>query len=934
VLQLLTTPASVTYPWLFFKEIASMTDWQIIESDNFPEPPPEAEIEPGRQRWRWGLWALGLLLFLGLAGFWTLRERRTENQTALTEDLSAVIFDEETRRSLGQPPDEALIDPTAPRDWQAAYRRTFTAGTASPGEVAQMTELAYFDGRCAVVTVAGPTPDRRRGYCLAETGWQRSPIPPAAWGQERLSLSLPNGLSLYFQARDQAFAEALAPDLARLFDQLGQLSPWREAGGQTDLEIIISPADLAGPLLRAEAGRIVLNSPELAAAGAEFARPGQVGRLSALTGLDGEAAVRLALARALLPRTHPFRPDQIRALPGAPRFMAAAQTIMAARVLLPPQAQAGLLDAWRAQLGDRWVSPFFADMLSGDDDVTPAQIEAATHLLVDYIYHRHGPEALAYLVSRLSRVNSWNRVFGDLPMHSTFSTVAGRAFSPSTTFRGASEQRYSTLLLEIEAAYYAQLGQAALADLRREYSRPIPEPPFSANLRFLDLQLPGQQLHYSFPRLIFHLPVLLFRWPYPHDGLNGRRLYVDQPDHAQPVLVEPAPGLAIQTANGLSISPGCLGPDAELLLDGDWLEAPRRLRASRVTLQSMPLLTVPPPAPADTVAYLLVENDQPSLNAIYPFRPTGVLMALQPDGQLEPLIDMAPGLQIFPLPVAEGEPVHFLIRFDLPDCERSWFAHYLPDRGFAGQWFAPPDPIQWVWRAGQAEPLFLKQSPDQKAYYYTSGTGYTRVVEQPGVSDTPFQFLGWQAAGRLVSANLSAGQARLGLLDLEAAEMAWLANPPSQTLGAEGLSPDGAWLAYPAGVSPLYGPSNLVYLLDLNRDPTTVHTLRLDGGLALLAWSSYLDQPALALLSGSLRNDYTIRSRRLLLLKPGQPETLIEVAQAGRRQRLAAPIFCRSGELLYRLTDQDQHHLIRQAPGQPAQTLLTLNRPFQPLACP
>jgi len=913
-----------------------MADWQIIESDNFPELPLEDDLGPGGRRWRWGLWVLGLLLFLGLAGFWTLRERRSENQTALTEDLSAVIFDEETRRSLGQPPDEALVDPTAPRDWQAAYRRTFTAGPTSPGEAVRMANVDYFDGTCAVVTVAGPTPDRLRGYCLAESGWQRSPIPPAAWGQERLSLSLPNGLNLYFQARDQAFAEALAPDLARLFDQLGQLSPWREAGGQTDLEIIISPADLAGPLLRAEAGRIVLNSPELAAAGAEFTRPGQAGRVAAATGLDGEVAVRLALAGALLPRTHPFRQDQIRGLPGAPRFMAAAQTIMAARVLLSPQAQASLLDAWRAQLGDRWVSPFFADMLSGDDDPTPAQIDAAAHLLADYIYHRHGPEALAYLVSRLSRVNSWNRIFGDLPVYSTFPTVAGRTFSPSTTFRGASEQRYSTLLLEIEAASYAQVGQAALAALRREYSRPIPEPPFSANLRYLDLQMPGQQLHYSFPRLIFHLPVLLFRWPYPHDGLNGRRLYVDQPGRSQPVMVEPAPGLAIQTANGLSISPACLGPDAELLLDGDWLEAPRRLRASRITLQAMPLLTVPPTAPADTVAYLLVENDQPGLNTTYPFRPTATLMALRPDGLLEPLIDLVPGLQIFPLPVAAGEPVHFLIQFDLPNCERSWFAHYLPDRGFAGQWFAPANPIQWVWRAGQAEPLFLKQSPDNRSYYYTSGTGYTRTFERPGLSDGPLQFLGWQAAtGRLVSVNLRAEETHLGLLDLEDAEMAWLANPPSQVLWPNGLSPDGAWLAYPAGVSPLYGPSNLVYLLDLNGDPTTVHTLRLDGGgLALLAWSPYLDQPALALLSGSLRNDYTIRSRQLLLLKPGQPETLIEVAQAGRRQRLGAPTFCRNGELLYRLTNQDQHTLMRQAPGQPAQTLLTLNRPFQPLACP
>ena len=58
-----------------------MTDWQIIESDNFPDYAPDGR-EPyrPRSRWRWVLLAAGILVFLAGAGFVTLRGRQHQGR--------------------------------------------------------------------------------------------------------------------------------------------------------------------------------------------------------------------------------------------------------------------------------------------------------------------------------------------------------------------------------------------------------------------------------------------------------------------------------------------------------------------------------------------------------------------------------------------------------------------------------------------------------------------------------------------------------------------------------------------------------------------------------------------------------------------------------------------------------------------------------------
>jgi hydroxymethylpyrimidine pyrophosphatase-like HAD family hydrolase len=58
------------------------------------------------------------------------------------------------------------------------------------------------------------------------------------------------------------------------------------------------------------------------------------------------------------------------------------------------------------------------------------------------------------------------------------------------------------------------------------------------------------------------------------------------------------------------------------------------------------------------------------------------------------------------------------------------------------------------------------------------------------------------------------------------------------------------------------------------------------------------------------------------------------MTQAAAGEQLAMPIFCANGALLYRAEQGGQYYLRQQLPRLRAKTLLTLDYPFQPLACP
>jgi hypothetical protein len=103
--------------------------------------------------------------------------------------------------------------------------------------------------------------------------------------------------------------------------------------------------------------------------------------------------------------------------------------------------------------------------------------------------------------------------------------------------------------------------------------------------------------------------------------------------------------------------------------------------------------------------------------------------------------------------------------------------------------------------------------------------------------------------------------------------------------------------------------------------------------LASLAWSPDLERPALALLAGPIIAAEAVSPTRLLWVDPNDPEAGVEVAQAGEGEQFASPIFCHNGDLLYVAEQAGRYELRRQHPGQPAQTLLSLEQPFYPIAC-
>jgi hypothetical protein len=776
---------------------------------------------------------------LALVGLWSLWRQRAEGRAALAEDLKAVVFAEESHRARGRF-EPGLLTAEVPPGWQRAYRRSFEMPQSSEGlnpPAVSLASIDDFDGRCALVTLANAPHDPVRAYCLTGTGWQRTPVSPAAWGDES-ELAPLAGLRLRFRERDRAFAERLAADLAGLAGRLPL------AG----LEIVLEPHDLAGPLILVEANRLILNSPELVPTwwqteapeaavvvspkiliAPAWANPVAAAEQSAITGwvgaLSGPEAVRLALGRILVSRAGLSQPPPASRLPGVDRFIAAAQTVTAMHLLLSPETQARLREDWRAKLAGRWLSPFFAGHLSA------GQAKTAALLTADYITQRHGPETLPHLLAGLPQAISWDEIFGELQQRiqqrieersegeSRRSALAGGLEQDQQRIEkrseggdlpaappAAPEQSYATLWLEIKVAYYAGADRAVIAGLTRAYNRPIDRPPLAAKLRYLDNHNPGQPGRLSSPRFFLNPAGILFNWPYDDDRLQGWRLYASRPGQPEPLLIETGPGLALTTPDGLPLSPGCLGPGADLSIEGDWLEAPRRFQARQITVQRAPRLS---PRPARSLAYLVVQTGLET-------EPASQLVALGADGSYRPLLDLTPRLQLFPLPVAGDEPLRLLARSDAPACSRSWFGLYEPGRGITAHWFAPAGPVEWLWRSDRAELLFVKATSNSRYQFYKAGGA--ELFQWQNFSPYGFSFLGWQPANRrLVTIGYHTDGLMLGLLDPANGRLTWLANPPPYAIRPQGFSPAGDWLAYPTGLPSLFGPSGRVYLLNLER---------------------------------------------------------------------------------------------------------------------
>jgi hypothetical protein len=428
---------------------------------------------------------------------------------------------------------------------------------------------------------------------------------------------------------------------------------------------------------------------------------------------------------------------------------------------------------------------------------------------------------------------------------------------------------------------------------------------------------------------------------------GGSVAQVDLPGQAGPLLVELPSGLQFRTADGAYLPPGCAFPGTRLEVDGDWLEVQRRVLASQVTVAEIKPLVIEP-APADTAAFLVwgeaPADDPPELERVFASTQSYLitsrlplpqaLVALRADGTIQPLTPLSPTLQIRPLPATPDNAVQFLFIVDQPGCDFSWFVRYDSRLGLTGQWFVPTEATRWVWRPDYQDLLFFKYNADRDVYdiYNTWDMASLRPV---GSSTMPMVFTGWHAeTGNLVFVRTWMGTMAIGLLEPETGSMSRL-KIYVHPLRARQLSPDGAWLAYLTGTDNLFDPPYRLDVLNIDtRDERTLIQGDENKRLGPPNWSRYLADPRLAVLAGPLVKGDRLRPTDLLLASPHEGSEVVTVATAGPGEQLAIPVFCSDGGLLYRVDTEDRHRLVRYTPGGQAQTLLTSDLPFLPVACP
>jgi hypothetical protein len=150
------------------------------------------------------------------------------------------------------------------------------------------------------------------------------------------------------------------------------------------------------------------------------------------------------------------------------------------------------------------------------------------------------------------------------------------------------------------------------------------------------------------------------------------------------------------------------------------------------------------------------------------------------------------------------------------------------------------------------------------------------------------------------------------------------------------LSPDGNWLAYvSSGRRSDFVPDRLELINLTDQSIIVPLRVRVKEGVTPPVWSLYLNQPRLAILAGPAEDyDPLPIPTRLLVLSLDQQTDPQIVARAGEGEEFASPVFCSDGALLYQAHSGETYRLLRQMPGQEAETLFTADQPFHPLACP
>jgi hypothetical protein len=546
-------------------------------------------------------------------------------------------------------------------------------------------------------------------------------------------------------------------------------------------------------------------------------------------------------------------------LPGSGFFVQVSQTALAAQALLAPPMQANLLNKWRAQVSNHYISPFLPFSISTPEEETVPSAQITAY----YLTTLKKPETLYALLAQLPGATSWDNLF-----QATFNR--------------------STVVIEQEAANFAREDRANAPPVQLP---DLPTLPLVDSL-FITTDKLGST---GFVRAYIQWPLLV----------------VDIP-----------PNTPVRTRQNEAVPLGCV-QGSQLAITGDWLETPRRLQATEITIQQLDRF-ITARAPTDTVAYLLLGT----LTDPHTF----ATLNRQGDLHLITLVDKQ--LQIFPLPTRPGQPPHFLFTKRLPNCDRLWFAHYKPEEGTVQQWLAPPDVRQWVWRADYQDLIFLSDRYDGSSVKIFETTDKL-LPQAVNTSTMPQTLLGWNVKGRQLVSYLSHPEGyHLALVDLTSGKE----TPRPNYIWLQGrvLSPDGEWLAY------------LLSSLNTAMPPNRLEVINLSDGsaraLAVMSvreafwppvWSLNLDTPKLVALAGPVTGESLLpQPVRLIVASPMPPGEYTVVAEAAPNERFASPVFCGNGDLLYRAELDGEYRLIRQPPGGQPVTLYTSQQEFHPLACP
>jgi hypothetical protein len=656
-------------------------------------------------------------------------------------------------------------------------------------------------------------------------------------------------------------------DLPALTEEMAEWSSAR-SNARLPERIEVQAVEFREPLLRSEEERVVLNSPLLVPP----------------SSLGGEEAVRLALAHDLFGRAHAVEPEES-GLPGRGRFIGAAHAVAAMRWALPPDEQARLRDDWRSRLEDEWGSPFFSGVRTGlrIDVVEPNRAEATALLAADYLYEKHGPDALGDIAREAATADSWDVI------------LLGRL-----------GQYTAHLNAEIEA--YARGGMEA-ANRVEEVApgvTPVALPFDTGRVE----PLPSSQ----------------------------SRFQVEVPGASEPIIVH-ASGATISNPQGNPLPPPCISLYGDIRIHGDWIDVGRELQATRIETRGEivpPLAADWTPAPPETIAYFITFQ-QGSTEA----PPTQVIAALQPDGTMVPLGRFTnSGLSSV---VQRGETLQFAISQERAMCNHRSFGLYEPVSGLVSYWPTQPEvggAIGGVLSRPDSPDLLAYTYGDGTIYSLLETGGSNRVTPLGRAEGFGYPRAWRPGTGEVVTINPE--QSVFRFVDPVSGDLQRSLEVEGAPLWSMQLSADGRYLSYLSapslpelGGQPDFGNATL-HIYDLVEE--TEETLAF-AGEQLFLWSIGAQSDTLPLVVGVAGDEaeaWLPRGSRLLAVDPADPQNYVVADEVSDEEFIVSALNCASGSILYTvMKDEGKDFEVRFWPsnGRPPVPVEAGDSNW-PLACP